>query len=51
VVTTASTPAPDIWMNGMHVGVWECPKSVADRLTYEPRWINSPAGHHALRER
>lgn len=37
-------PALDIWMNGMHVGVWERPRSVADRPTYDRQWIDSPAG-------
>ncbi len=40
----ARTPALDIWMNGVHVGRWERPKGVADRLTYNPGWIDSAEG-------
>ncbi len=38
------TLALDIWMNGAQVGTWERPKSIADRLIYNPEWINSPEG-------
>lgn len=40
----ALTLALDIWMNGVQVGTWERPRSTADRLIYNPEWINSPEG-------
>jgi serine/threonine-protein kinase HipA len=38
------TLALDIWMNGMPVGTWERPRSIADRLIYNPKWVSSVEG-------
>jgi serine/threonine-protein kinase HipA len=40
----AATLALDICMNGVQVGTWKRPGSIADRLIYSPEWINSAEG-------